>query len=65
MGRSCSTDGKHEIGTDVAVEWLALLLHIVEVQGSNRGTETGCLELYRDFCVSSAECWNSTLRRSG
>jgi hypothetical protein len=38
-----------EMKLDVVIEWLALLLRIREVPGSNFGPETGSLEGFHGF----------------
>jgi hypothetical protein len=46
-----STEGSSDSGQRlVAVEWLALMLHISEVSGSNLGLETGYPE-FKFFVV--------------
>jgi hypothetical protein len=42
-------------------EWLALLLHIWEVPGSNLGWKTSYPEVIHDFPVPPGKYWDNTL----
>jgi hypothetical protein len=54
----------HRLSPNVAVQWLALLLHIWKVPHLIPSPDTVCYEAVKSFLVSKSKCWNSTLKQT-